>query len=228
VRARFADGSDAAGDILIGCDGINSAARRIIDPGAPAPAYAGLINLGGYVRGVQIDQTPGTYRMIFGKQAFFGYVLAPDGEMWWFANVPEPNEPARDQLASRGTDHWRRLTQLFADDVGPATQLIEATGHHLAASPVHTMPPLPNWHTDRMIIIGDAAHAPSPTSGQGASLAIEDAVQLAKCLRDLPDRTGRSPRSNRYGVPAWSGSSNRPPGSTATGLPPAPPGSSAT
>lgn len=37
-----------------------------------------------------------------------------------------------------------------------------------------------------MIVIGDAAHAPSPTSGQGASLAIEDAVQLAKCLRDLP------------------------------------------
>ena len=35
-------------------------------------------------------------------------------------------------------------------------------------------------------MIGDAAHAPSPTSGQGASLAIEDGVVLAKCLRDLP------------------------------------------
>jgi 2-polyprenyl-6-methoxyphenol hydroxylase-like FAD-dependent oxidoreductase len=38
-----------------------------------------------------------------------------------------------------------------------------------------------------MVIVGDAAHAPSPTSGQGASLAAEDAVVLAKCLRDLPD-----------------------------------------
>jgi 2-polyprenyl-6-methoxyphenol hydroxylase-like FAD-dependent oxidoreductase len=38
-----------------------------------------------------------------------------------------------------------------------------------------------------MIVIGDAAHAPSPSSGQGASLSIEDAVMLAKCLRDLPD-----------------------------------------
>jgi 2-polyprenyl-6-methoxyphenol hydroxylase-like FAD-dependent oxidoreductase len=37
-----------------------------------------------------------------------------------------------------------------------------------------------------MIVVGDAAHAPSPTSGQGASLSIEDAVVLAKCLRDLP------------------------------------------
>ena len=38
-----------------------------------------------------------------------------------------------------------------------------------------------------MGVIGDAAHAPSPTSGQGASMAIEDAVVLAKCLRDLSD-----------------------------------------
>ncbi|MBV8932019.1 MAG: FAD-dependent monooxygenase [Kutzneria sp.] len=47
------------------------------------------------------------------------------------------------------------------------------------------MPHLPTWHADRMIVIGDAAHAPSPTSGQGASLSLEDAVALAKCLRDL-------------------------------------------
>jgi FAD-dependent urate hydroxylase len=37
-----------------------------------------------------------------------------------------------------------------------------------------------------MVVIGDAAHAPSPTSGQGASLSVEDAVALARCLRDLP------------------------------------------
>jgi 2-polyprenyl-6-methoxyphenol hydroxylase-like FAD-dependent oxidoreductase len=37
-----------------------------------------------------------------------------------------------------------------------------------------------------MIVIGDAAHAPSPTSGQGASLSIEDAIVLAKSLRDQP------------------------------------------
>jgi len=37
-----------------------------------------------------------------------------------------------------------------------------------------------------MVVIGDAAHATSPSSGQGASMAIEDAVVLAKCLRDLP------------------------------------------
>jgi FAD-dependent urate hydroxylase len=187
VRASFTDGTQATGDVLIGCDGVHSAVRRMIDPAAPAPAYAGLINLGGYARGVRVDARPGTYHMIFGKRAFFGYAMAPDEEVWWFANVPEPDEPARGSLAGIPSGQWRqRLAGLFADDAGPATQLIQATAHDLAASPIHTMPRLPTWHTDRMIVIGDAAHAPSPTSGQGASLAIEDAVQLAKCLRDVP------------------------------------------
>jgi FAD-dependent urate hydroxylase len=183
VRARFTDDTSATADILIGCDGTHSTVRHIIDPNAPAPHYVGLINLGGYARGVPVTAEPGTYHMIFGKRAFFGYALAPTGEVWWFANVPEPEEPTRDSLAS--IDWRQRLTILFADDAGPATRLIEATAHDLTASPVHTMPRLQTWHTDRMIVIGDAAHAPSPTSGQGASLAIEDAVQLAKCLRDL-------------------------------------------
>ena len=38
-----------------------------------------------------------------------------------------------------------------------------------------------------MVLIGDAAHATSPASGQGASMAIEDAVELGRCLRDLPE-----------------------------------------
>jgi FAD-dependent urate hydroxylase len=181
-------GTAATGDLLVGCDGIHSTVRRIIDPNAPAPTYAGLINLGGYVRGVHVEAEPGTYHMIFGKRAFFGYAVAPDAEVWWFANVPEANEPARGALAGVATDAWRRrLTELFADDAGPASRLIQATTHALVASPIHTLPHLPKWHTDRMIVIGDAAHAPSPSSGQGASLAIEDAVQLGKCLRDQPD-----------------------------------------
>src|SRR5262249_25672287 len=47
--------------------------------------------------------------------------------------------------------------------------------------------PVPHWHRGRMVLVGDAVHAPSNSSGQGASLAIESAVQLARCLRDIPD-----------------------------------------
>jgi len=187
VRAVFADGSDATGDVLIGCDGIHSAVRRIIDPAAPAPTYAGLVGTGGYARGVHVEAEPGSYTMIFGKRAFFGYAVAPDGEVWWFANVPRRREPARGELAAIGDEEWRRrLMTLFAEDTGPATRLIEASSEIMDVSPMHVIPHLPTWHNQQMIVIGDAAHAPSPSSGQGASLAIEDAVVLAVCLRDLP------------------------------------------
>jgi FAD-dependent urate hydroxylase len=187
VRAVFADGSEAVGDVLIGCDGIHSTVRRIIDPAAPAPSYAGLITTGGYARGMRVDVEPGSYEMIFGKRAFFGYAMAPDGEVWWFANVPHRAEPARGEVEALGGDEWRRrLLQLFAEDAGPAASLIQASSEMMAMSPIHSIPHLPAWHNGRMIVIGDAAHAPSPTSGQGASLAIEDAIVLAKCLRDLP------------------------------------------
>jgi FAD-dependent urate hydroxylase len=188
VRARFADGSEAAGDLLIGCDGIHSAVREIIDPAAPAPAYAGLLNTGGYARGAHLDSEPGSFEMIFGKRAFFGYAVAPDGEAWWFANMPRRDEPARREVEAIGGEIWRsRLNELYAQDAGPALELIAATPQIMTTSPVHTIPHLPTWHSGRMIVIGDAAHAPSPTSGQGASLSIEDAIVLAKCLRDLPD-----------------------------------------
>ncbi|MDB5077265.1 MAG: FAD-dependent monooxygenase [Chloroflexi bacterium] len=187
VRAMFADGSEAAGDLLIGCDGIHSSVRRIIDPAAPAPTYAGLITTGGYARGVQVDTEPGSYEMIFGKRAFFGFAKAPDGEVWWFANVPHRREPARGEVEAISGDEWRRrLLQLYADDAGPAVPLIQATQEMMPMSPIHAIPHLPTWHKGRMVVIGDAAHAPSPTSGQGASLSIEDAIVLAKCLRDLP------------------------------------------
>jgi len=189
VRAVFDVGSVAVADVLIGADGIHSKVRRLIDPAAPAPTYIGLINLGGSARGVQVDTEPGSYTMIFGKRAFFGYVPAPSGEVWWFANIPRRDEPARGEAEAITPAQWQtRLAGLYAADAGPAARLIQASGiaSISKASPIHAIPHLPAWHNDRMIVIGDAAHAPTPTSGQGASLAIEDAVVLAQCLRDMP------------------------------------------
>ena len=188
VRAVFHEGPTEEAEILVGCDGVHSTLRRSIDPNSPAPAYSGLLTTGGYVRGVPVDMSPGSYEMIFGKRAFFGYVVAPDGQVWWFANVPHPDEPARRAFGRDSGEHWRgRLRDLFSDDAGPAVRLIDATDMIMPLTPIHTIRHLPNWHRGRAIVIGDAAHAPSPTSGQGASLSIEDALVLAKCLRDIPD-----------------------------------------
>ncbi|MGW0227100.1 FAD-dependent oxidoreductase [Actinopolymorpha singaporensis] len=188
VHAEFADGSETYGDVLVGCDGINSTVRTIIDPAAPAPTYTGLVGTGGYARGVAVDVEPGSYEMVFGRRAFFGYALEPGGEVWWFANLPRPHEPARSELEATTESRWREeLESAFAADRGPLLPLVRATPRLLGTGPIHSMPHLPLWHRGRMVVVGDASHAPSPTSGQGASLAVEDAVVLARCLRDLPD-----------------------------------------
>lgn len=185
VRAVFEDGSEAVADILVGCDGVHSTVRRLIAPEAPAPSYAGLLTTGGYASGVKVPASPGSYEMIFGKRAFFGYAAAPDGQVWWFVNIPQRRHPARGEVERVSTEQWRRrFAEMYAEDAGPALELIAATPDFAPMTPIHTIPHLDRWHTDRMIVVGDAAHAPSPTSGQGASLSIEDAVMLATSLRD--------------------------------------------
>ena len=185
VVARFADGSTAAGDLLIGCDGVHSPTRSIIDAAAPLPRYVGLLNFGGYTRGSAVGEA-GTWQMIFGGRAFFGYVPDPSGGTVWFANVPRHATSRAEREATRA-DQWKQwLIERFADDRGPAADLIASGSLELAADNTHDLPSVPVWHKGPFIVIGDAAHAPSPSSGQGASMALEDGVVLAKCLRDVP------------------------------------------
>lgn len=188
VLARFADGTTAEGDALVGADGLRSATRRIIDPAAPAPRYVPLLNAGGYARDVDVPGEPGVMHMFFGRRCFFSYVKRPDGEVWWFANPPQKRELSQQEVAAITPEQWRaKLHELFADDNLPALPVIDATDHIFAGWNTYDFPRVPTWHRDGMIIIGDAAHATSPASGQGASMALEDAVTLAKCLRDVPD-----------------------------------------
>jgi 2-polyprenyl-6-methoxyphenol hydroxylase-like FAD-dependent oxidoreductase len=188
VTARFEDGTEAVGDLLIGADGIHSRTRRIIDPSAPGARYIPVLNIGGYARDVRVLAEPGTFRMVFGKRAFFGYAVHSSGEIWWFANPPRADEPTRAELAAIGTEQWREmLTDLFAGDATPTVEIIRSTPGELAGWATYDLPSVPTWHKGSLVIIGDAAHATAPSSGQGASMAIEDAVVLARCLRDLPD-----------------------------------------
>jgi 2-polyprenyl-6-methoxyphenol hydroxylase-like FAD-dependent oxidoreductase len=187
VRATFADGSSAEADVLVGADGIRSTIRRLLDPAAPDASYVGFLNTGGYARGIDVPGPPGVSHLCFGRRAFFGWVKAPDGEVWWFANPPAA-EPDPAELAAVPADAWRaRLLDLFATDSIPAVDLIRATDDVFSGWITYDLPPVPTWHDGRTVIIGDAAHAVSPSAGQGAAMAIEDAVVLAQCLRDHGD-----------------------------------------
>jgi FAD-dependent urate hydroxylase len=185
VTARFADGTEAQGDLLIGADGIHSRTRHLVDPSAPSPRYNGQLSLGGRARVTTVAPTPEVFHMIFGRRAFFGYSVREDGEVYWFANMGWEGQPTRERLEAIAPTQWKeQLLGLFAGDAGPARNILSATTDELAAYPVHDMPVVPTWHRDSMVVIGDAAHATSPSSGQGASMAIEDAIVLAQCLRD--------------------------------------------
>ncbi|MGW6448234.1 FAD-dependent oxidoreductase [Lentzea sp. NPDC055074] len=211
VTAVFSDGTSESGDVLIGADGIRSAVRKIIDPGAPDPEYVGLMGFGSYAENSGVHGDPETMYFVFGG-SFLGYWEQPDGKVAWFNNlaVPEPSAPV-------AAETWlERLREAYGDDM-PAKQLLAHSHEVVAAGPLEIMPAVPHWYRDRMVLVGDSAHAPSASSGQGASLAAESAVQLARCLRDVPDLTRafatyerlRRPRVERIAARAARTNSNK-------------------
>lgn len=192
VVAHFENGDTASGEVLIGADGLHSRVRTLIDPNAPAARYLGVLNTGGYAHDLDLgaDAAAGVMRMMFGRRTFFSYLPSPDGSVWWFANPPLAVAPARGEL-DRDPHRWRHsLLDLVRDDDPVAARIIAGSDELFAPWPTHDHPDVPTWHRGRLIIIGDAAHAASPSSGQGASMAIEDAAVLALALRD---RSGTEP-----------------------------------
>ena len=185
VIARFADGDRARADLLVGADGLNSAVRTVIDPGAPPPRYAGQRVFYGYTAAAKPPSAPGRMEMIRGGAAAFGYAVSPRGETSWFARVP--GEPLPDEeIAAGAPAGWRDLlVPLLRRDATPAADIVASTGDDLMVTNARDLPEVRRWRTGRAVLIGDAAHAASPATGQGASMAVEDAVVLAKALRDL-------------------------------------------
>ncbi|MCW3815383.1 FAD-dependent monooxygenase [Micromonospora sp. DR5-3] len=188
VTAVFADGSTASADVLIGADGIRSTVRTLIDPAAPGPEYAGVLGFGGLAAEDTVPAAPGTMYFAFGS-SFIGYWRLPDGQLCWFASLPRTEPLSRAEVHRIPAEQWlAELRERYADHVPGAQLLAHTTPDTLMATgPVERMPSVPHWHRGRLVLVGDAVHAPSSSSGQGASLAIESAIELARCLRDLPD-----------------------------------------
>ncbi|BDM70983.1 FAD-dependent oxidoreductase [Streptomyces nigrescens] len=187
VVAAFADGSRAEGDLLIGADGLHSVTRTLIDPAAPRPRHTGQHTVCGYTRATGAEPAAETYTMIRGDRAVFGCTRAPDDEIWWFANIPGA-ESDRTALQAVGPGEWRdRVAARFPGDATPAAALVRATGDRVIVSSAYDIATTPTWYDDTKVVLGDAAHAAAPNAAQGASMAIEDGIVLARCLRDHTD-----------------------------------------
>ena len=175
-------GNRERADAVIACDGLRSSVRRLAFPELPAPRYSGLIGTGGVVDAPGVAATDGIMKMTFGTKAFFGYLKEGDGPVLWFNTYPAPESevgPIADPSA-----YARQVASLHAGDPLDNAKILAAVPSIERNYPVYDMDELSTWSTPRVLLMGDAAHAVAPHSGQGASMAIEDALVLAACLDD--------------------------------------------
>ena len=188
VIAHFADGTSAEGDFLIGADGVHSAVRAHVIPDGPKPFDTGLIGFGGFVPRSLIDKTSIGQRVLttFGQSGFFGYGFcssdSSDGVMWWSTQPAHGIDAATFRAMSQDAIK-RHLLNFHAGWHDPIPQLLEAA-ENIVVTATLDVATLPTWSRKRTLLIGDAAHATSPHAGQGASLALEDAMRLGRLLQN--------------------------------------------
>lgn len=179
VRVSLSDGTTATGDLLIGADGIHSAVRAHLH-GAAVPLYAGYTAWRGVCDNGGI-QPPELTSESWGRGARFGLVPIGGGELYWFAVANAPPH-GRD-----GADVKGELLARFGGWHSEVPAAIEATPkERIFRTDLSDRPVLTRWGQGRVTLLGDAAHPMTPNLGQGACMAIEDAVVLQRALGEVP------------------------------------------
>ena len=162
----------AEAELFVGADGIWSATRSVLDPAAPQPRYAGLYTVSGISSGLSLER--GTWNMMFTSRGAFIWLQARDETTWWSAQIAAPTPP---DLAAIGPDSVRAAF----GRAEPAGTILGATRAVHAATLHHVLAPVRTRQDGRIALVGDAAHPVG--AGQGASMAIEDAIVLAHCVQ---------------------------------------------
>lgn len=178
VTATFTNGHQDRGDVLIGADGLNSTIRAAL-LGRQRPRYAGYVAYRGINRfPFESDIAYETW----GIGQRFGFVPGPGGENYWWAALSGP-ERSRSEADAR-----KDLLAIYGDWFDPIPAMIEATlPETILCNAIYDRPPTSRWSVGRATLLGDAAHPLTPDLGQGACLALEDAVDLGKILAEQTD-----------------------------------------
>ena len=188
ATAHFADGSQATGAAVIGCDGIHSTLRRQFFPKEGPPRYSG-VNMW---RGVTVAPPfLGGAPMVragwlsHGKMVIYPIRDAVDAQgrqlVNWVAEIETAQRLERDWNApGRLADFLPHFAQWRFDwlDIPALIEGAEA----VLEFPMVDQDPLPRWSHGRATLLGDAAHPMVPRGSNGAGQSILDAVCLARCL----------------------------------------------
>ncbi len=173
VAVTLSDGSASEYDLVVGADGIASSVRDLV-LGMTALQSAGHV---GWRSLVPIRPHDLHHLQFFlGDGCFFG--LCPVGEgTYGFGHLNDPH--IRDEVQGR----LLRLRTRFGAFGGAVPEYLAALerDEQIHCSTIQWIEQ-DRWHSGRVVLIGDAAHASSPILGQGGCLAMEDAVVLAETL----------------------------------------------
>jgi FAD-dependent urate hydroxylase len=166
-RATFSEGTAGTYDVVVGADGVHSTVRSLAF-GGPGAHSVGQMSWRFVVGGApEISD----WTVMLGHGRAFLTVALGGGDVYCYADVDTSARTGRDG------EEWRAS---FADFAEPAPHLLErATDVHMA--PIEEVAP-PVWTANRVVLVGDAAHASSPNMAQGAAMAVEDALVLAETL----------------------------------------------
>lgn len=175
ATAILENGERIAADVLVGADGISSVIREILH-GTRPPRYAGYTCWRGILRAEGVLPERAAY-MVTAAGAQLGAWPCGPGQVYWFLTKNAP----------QGTKQTKANALAFCRGwVAPVPALIEGTSEEaIVQNDILDRPPIAQWGRGPVTLLGDAGHATTPTLGQGACQALEDAVVLADCLHRI-------------------------------------------
>ncbi|KAL0379930.1 UNVERIFIED_CONTAM: Zeaxanthin epoxidase, chloroplastic [Sesamum angustifolium] len=184
VTVFLENGQQYEGDVLVGADGLRSTVRSKLF-GPQEPKYSNFMCYTG------IAECDPQYLLQFGYKVFLGtnqFLVALDigkGRMQWYAFVKETRESPVFHTGNKNM-----LLQRYRDWCDEVVTVIRKTPEDtIMRRPIYDQDMIVSWGRDRVLLVGDAAHAMLPNLGQGGSMAIEDCYWLMVELQNLVAQT---------------------------------------